>query len=227
MKHPEVRVVEWCNNRIDVLEIECPDIETFTKIDPDLRNLLFWRGGKILRKTFCDGNLQVITKTCCDSRISTSVTALVERNSCLHVPPVVYYGGWEEHRVIGFGERDYRKMFRDLNKLGPIEILQKKAVSEKSIRDTFAISLSSAFSELTDKQVQALVAALDNGYYELPKKMTAEEIARGYGVPRTTYEEHVRKAESKIFRAMAPYIRLYASKAPRSSMQAPQIMTKR
>jgi predicted DNA binding protein len=66
---------------------------------------------------------------------------------------------------------------------------------------------------LTEKQVDALMAALDNGYYEVPKKKTAEEIARKYGVPRTTYEEHVRKAESKIFRAIAPYIGMYASSA--------------
>jgi len=65
------------------------------------------------------------------------------------------------------------------------------------------------------------MAALDNGYYEVPKKMTAEEIARKYGVPRTTYEEHIRESKSKIFRAIFPYIGMYAS-STRLLAHAPQ-----
>jgi len=221
-KHAKVRMVEWCNNKTDVLEIECPDIETFSKIERDLHELLCWRGGKVLKKTFYERDLQVITKTCCDSKISPSISGVIEKNCFLEIPPIVYYDGWEEHRVMGFREGDYKKMFQELNDMGPIEILQKKVVSGKSIRDTFVISLNKAFSELTDKQVHALIAALDNGYYDVPKKKTAEEIARKYGVPRTTYEEHVRKAESKIFRAIAPYIGMYASSA-RLLAHAPQI----
>jgi hypothetical protein len=85
------------------------------------------------------------------------------------------------------------------------------------------ISLSSAFSELTQKQVDALLAALDYGYYQVPKRVTAEEVARKRRVPRTTHEEHVRKAESKILRAMAPYLRMYASSAPELLKHAPEI----
>ena len=226
LRHPRIRMVEWCNNKTDVLEIECLDIETFTEIESDLHNLLTWGGSKVLKKNFHERNLQVITKTCCDNKISPSVTGMVERNSFMQIPPIVYYGGWEEHRVMGFRESDYKKMFRGLKDLGPIEIVQKKVVPEKSIRDTFVISLASVFSGLTDKQTEALVTALDHGYYEVPKKTTAEEISRKCGVPRTTYEEHVRKAESKIFRSMAPYIRMYASRTPKLPAHSSQDSTK-
>jgi predicted DNA binding protein len=220
-RHPEVRIVEWCNNRTDVLEIECPDIESFSRIERDLHELVCWKGGKILKKTFYERNLQVITKTCCDSKICPSISGVIQKNSFLEIPPITYHGGWEAHKVMGFREGDYKKMFRELEDLGSIEILEKKILSGKSIHDTFMISLSSAFSKLTEKQVDALMAALDNGYYEVPKKKTAEEIARKYGVPRTTYEEHVRKAESKIFRVIAPYIGMYASSA-RLAMHGPR-----
>jgi len=42
--------------------------------------------------------------------------------------------------------------------------------------------------------------------------LKVEEIAREFSLPRTTYQEHVRKAESKILHAIAPYIRIYGSK---------------
>ena len=76
--------------------------------------------------------------------------------------------------------------------------------------DTFLLSLNSLFGQLTEKQMRALVAAVENGYYEIPKRVTADEIAKKHGQPRSTFEEHVRKAESKIVLAMAPYMMMYA-----------------
>ena len=226
LKHPEVRIVEWCNHRTDVLEIECPDLEAFTRIEGDLRNLLSWGGSKVLKKSFFERNLQVIIKTCREGRISPSVSTVLEKNACLEIPPIVYHGGWEERRVVGFRETDYKKTFRTLSSLGQVEILEKRVIAEKSIRDSFVISLNSVFSELTRKQTDALLTALDYGYYQVPKRLTAEEIARKQRVPRTTYEEHVRKAESKILRAMAPYMRIYASSNSELLKRAPEITTR-
>jgi hypothetical protein len=210
MRHPEVRIAEWCNRRTDVLEVYIQDIETLTRIEPDLCKLLHWKGAKILKRTCGERNIQVITKTCRDTRISTTVSGVIMRNSCLAIPPVVYSGGWETHRVIGFREGDYKKLFQELSKLGPVEILSKNLSVEKSIQDTFVISLGSVFSTLTDKQIQAIAIALDSSYYNVPRKVTTNEIAKKLGVPRTTYEEHLRKAETKILHALAPFIGLRA-----------------
>ena len=226
MKNPEVKVVQWCNNRIHVMEIDCPDIETFTRVEKDVSDLLIWKGGKVLKKSFIDRNLQVVLQTCRCSKISPNVSDVVEGNSCLFVPPEVYYGGWEEYRVIGFRENDYKKMFHELGELGPVEILEKRVVPDKSLRDTFAISMSSVFSELTNKQVDSIVAALEHGYYQIPKKATAEEIALKHHTPRTTFEEHLRKAESKILRSIAPYVRLYAASDYHPHERAPEIAAK-
>lgn len=226
MKHPEVRLVEWCNYRIHVMEVDCPDIETFTRIEPDLKELLLWKGGKILKKNFLDRNLQLIVKTCRCSKISPNISDVVEGNSCLEIPPETYYGGWEEYRVVGFRENDYKKLFQGLSELGPVEVVQKKAIAETSLRDVFVISMTSVFSELTGKQVNSLLAALEYGYYQIPKKMTAEEIAQKHHVPRTTFEEHLRKAEGKVLRAIAPYVRMYASAEQGQLERTPQITAK-
>jgi predicted DNA binding protein len=211
VKHPEVRMTEWCNNRIHVMEVDVPDIETFTRIDPDLKELLLWKGGRVLKKNFLAGNLQLIVKSCRCSKIRPSVTEIVERNSCLSIPPEVYYGGWEEYRVLGFRENDYKKMFQQLEQIGQVRIIEKRITSEKNIRDTFMVSLNRVFSQLTEKQVNSLIAALESGYYQIPKKVTTTQIADRNKVPRTTYEEHLRKAESKVLQAIAPYVRLYTS----------------
>ena len=211
VKHPEVRITEWCNNRIHVMEADVPDIETFTRIEPDLNELLLWKGGRILKKNFLTGNLQLIVKSCRCGKMRLNISDIVERNSCLMIPPEVFYGGWEEYRVVGFRDSDYKKMFQELERIGQVRIVQKRVASEKSIRDTFVVSLNGVFSQLTEKQVNSLIAALEAGYYQIPKKVTTTEIASRSRVPRTTYEEHLRKAESKVLQAIAPYVRLYTS----------------
>jgi hypothetical protein len=55
MKYPEVRLVEYCNNKLDVAEVDCADIETYTRVEPDVKELLQWNGGKILKKNFLEG----------------------------------------------------------------------------------------------------------------------------------------------------------------------------
>ena len=76
--------------------------------------------------------------------------------------------------------------------------------------DAFLLSLSSLFGQLTEKQMKAMLSAIEGGYYEIPKRTTADDLARKQGQPRSTLEEHIRKAESKIVLAMAPYMMMYA-----------------
>ncbi len=54
------------------------------------------------------------------------------------------------------------------------------------------------------------MCAVENGYYEIPKRITADDLARKQGRLLSTLEEHIRKAESKIVLAMAPYMMMYA-----------------
>jgi len=222
-KHPEVKMLGWCNGKTDVIEVGCPDIETYTRIEPELQQLISFGGSKPIKKTFGDKNVQIVIKTCGCSKIRTSISDVVQRNSCLSIPPDIYLSGWEEHRVIGFRESDYKKLFRDLERTGPVEITQKRNIPEKTIRDAFIIPLSTVLSQLTDRQAGSLMAALDLGYYNLPKKVTAEEIADRNKMPRTTFEEHLRKAESKVMRSLAPYVRMYATHSPGARERPQQI----
>ena len=54
--------------------------------------------------------------------------------------------------------------------------------------------------------------------------MIAEEIANKNKVPRTTYEEQLRKAESKILLAKAPQVMMYATMPQRVLEKAPKLL---
>ena len=110
--------------------------------------------------------------------------------------------------MIAFNQKDIKKLFESLGKFAKVEIVSRETSPEHSLRDSFIISANTLVGELTEKQVLALLSALSQGYYRVPKKVTADEIATSMGVPRTTFEEHLRKAESKVLYALTPYIHL-------------------
>ncbi len=60
------------------------------------------------------------------------------------------------------------------------------------------ISVFTILPELTDKQKKALQIAVENGYYEYPKKIELKELAKLMGICYSTYQAHLKKAEKKI-----------------------------
>jgi predicted DNA binding protein len=70
------------------------------------------------------------------------------------------------------------------------------------------VPTESILAGLTDKQVEMLCEAFSLGYFEQPAKVTAEELARKAGVSRSTFTEHLRKAEAKILTNLFPILKL-------------------
>jgi len=54
---------------------------------------------------------------------------------------------------------------------------------------------------LTDRQFDALAAAVECGYYESPRTATVEEVAERIDAAPSTASEHLRKAESDVMAA--------------------------
>jgi len=98
------------------------------------------------------------------------------------------------YSVIG-EEKNLRKFLRMLKLLGTVEKTVFKQADYRGVGITQA---------LTEKQNYILSQAKRWGYYEYPRKIGTDELARRVGVSRTTLVEHLRKTENKIMEKIMP-----------------------
>lgn len=85
--------------------------------------------------------------------------------------------------------RYLKKVLQGLKPLGFVKNIsfQKATFSEYNI-----------LSCLTERQKEIIIAAQKNGYYEVPREITAEELSKKLGISKATTVEHLRKAENRI-----------------------------
>ncbi|MBD3389984.1 winged helix-turn-helix transcriptional regulator [Candidatus Micrarchaeota archaeon] len=72
------------------------------------------------------------------------------------------------------------------------------AVSLSAFRTSGFFDLQSAKEVLAPRQLEVFQNAVDYGYYEVPKKISIEELSEKLGTSPSTVAEHLRKAESKL-----------------------------
>ena len=98
-------------------------------------------------------------------------------------------GSWNKQSLTKLVE-NYRKY--NFN----IKLLWIKNIKPKNI---FTIS---ALTNLTDKQEHCLRLAIENNYYDYPRKITLEKLAEIAKISYSTYQFHLRKAEKKVIQKL-------------------------
>lgn len=92
-------------------------------------------------------------------------------------------GCWERKKIINFYEK--------IKGFAEVKILKLK----KQFPQVF---IQQAVEKLTTKQQEAFEYARKSGYYKYPREVSVEELAKMKKTPRTTFQSHLRKAETKI-----------------------------
>ena len=95
-----------------------------------------------------------------------------------------------------------------LSAILPGATLESKTVLQGAEVDRELLASGLLLPSLTRRQGQSILAALEAGYYDAPRKVTTGEVAQGLGIARSTFEEHLKAAESQLVRALAPVVRM-------------------
>lgn len=69
--------------------------------------------------------------------------------------------------------------------------------------DSRGYDASDPFEALSARQREAVLAAVDAGYYDVPRESSVEVVARELNCAPSTAAEHLRKAESRLVKELA------------------------
>jgi predicted DNA binding protein len=200
-RHPDLTIREWPLSDCQVLEITSEATPT-DELHDDINQL-----GTILHESKDDDGYHVVTQSCLCS-LEQSIIDRFEEHNCLYQSPTIYRQGWEHYTVIAFNGEAIRELLGDLRSDREIELLSKTSISEKQIPHSMLAPANQLFENITDRQLAALQLALESGYYEQPRKTSLRELADQTAVARSTYEEHLRKAENKLLTNAGQFLRL-------------------
>ncbi|WP_254529050.1 helix-turn-helix domain-containing protein [Natrinema gelatinilyticum] len=199
--YPDLTIREWYLSDCQVIEITSPGSPADELLD-EIDHL-----GTILHKSVDESGLHVVTQSCLCS-LEDAIIDRFEEYNCLYQPPTIHRQGWEHYSVIAFDESDVRALMQDLEADRDIEVLSKTAITEQQIPHSMLAPVDQLFEDVTERQMAALRLALESGYYEQPRKTSLRELAEQTAVARSTYEEHLRKAENKLLTNAGQFLRL-------------------
>ncbi|HYA57673.1 MAG TPA: helix-turn-helix domain-containing protein [Thermoplasmata archaeon] len=200
---PQTPIAMWCVWNRELLQVPTRDPAVIRRTENAIR-----KTGHMVDE-WVDANAARVFLLKCTCEDYDSPWTLISDHECWDAPPIMYLDGWANMRVMAFGAENPRRLLSAFRKWGPTELVSKRTLA-LSVLPT-SVYANALFENLTERQSNALLTASRFGYYTSPRPVTTEQIATSVGVSRTTYEEHLRKAENRVISAIIPYLQLFAT----------------
>ena len=135
------------------------------------------------------------------------IASLAEQSAHL-IPPIRWQRGEALVSLVLENGADSQSLLAQF----PEARLVSKRQAASTARGRSPLSSPLFLPKLTEKQARALLAAHDAGYYEFPRKATTEEVSLSLGIARSTFEQHLNRAEHHVVRALLPMVRMRAGR---------------
>lgn len=121
------------------------------------------------------------------------ITKTIYNKDIIHLKPALIDEYAKDTITIGsFSRKSLEKAIKTLKDNWKASL---NFIKERKINN---ISIVQEAPELTDKQREALSLAIKHGYYECPRKIELEKLAKLMKLSYSTYQVHLRKAEQKL-----------------------------
>lgn len=202
VRFPAAEMAVWCNRVNEVLQIEVPNSADLSPILEAAEESL------AVRDVFRNGRFALTMVRACACSSYRSVTSIADEEGVWLIPPITYHGGWETHRIISSGKKLLQRFVAEVRKDGRVRVLSHRPRERLDAIHHLGLAPVPLFDGLTEKQVRSLVLAYEQGLFDVPARGRMDQIAQGLGVARSTFGEHLRKAQLRLLRNFYPFLKL-------------------
>ena len=200
---PEVLFLLWCDNRMDHFLVSARDEGERESVLTEIRRRF---RGKVL---LADGTSAVVRLPDFEWEDPPSVTRLAREAGLWVLPPVTYFGGKETYRMLAPARPALHRLVSRLRRLGDVELLSLHRADLGGVRE-LPTSTVQQFEGITDRQARSLIAAHEAGLTDVPARGRWAEVARREGLSRSTFGEHLRKAQARLVENSYPALKFRA-----------------
>ena len=205
-KYPEAVIAMWCDRYSHVFEIRARDSETMQGVEEELNKL--GHRQSVIRE---EGMMRIVAKDC---DCGPGVSSMIAEEGVWSEEPVIYKDGWEHYHLIAHDKDSFTRLVKRIEKAGgAVKLTSLKPLRLRGIAEDMILTSSSILAGLTDKQMRVLAQACMAGYFEEPTRIDLDTLARQAHLSRSTYAEHLRKAQFKLLANLRPTIQLAAETA--------------
>ena len=209
-RFPSASVFIWCNRENDVVEVVVRNPEDYPLVMEEIR--AFPAMNVIEEMT--DEHRLYLSVSKCECMQQDTIVRHIGELDILNIFPNMIENGWTYHRLIVFKHEDLEELLERFDKWGWFYKILRKVPFDGFVASSLTMSADALFSGLTEKQMEAILSAHRHGYYNLPRDADVQAIAAQMKVPRTTFQEHLMKAENKLVSALIPHIQLFSHASP-------------
>jgi len=209
-RFPSASVFIWCNRENDVIEVVVRNPEDYPLVMEEIRAHPIMG---VIEEVSDDRRLYLNVHECNCMKEDTIIRH-IGKLDILNIFPNMIENGWTYHRLIVFKHKDLEELFRRIEKWGWFYKILRKVPFDGFVASSLTLSADVLFSGLTERQMEAVLTAHRHGYYNLPRNADIQTIAAKEKVPRTTYQEHLKKAENKLVAALIPHLKLFNNASP-------------
>jgi len=216
-RFPSTSIFIWCNRENDVIEVVVRNPEEYPLVIKEIRTCSILG---VIEEISDDRRLYLNVHECHCMKQDTIVRH-IGKLDILNIFPNMIENGWVYHRLVAFRHKDLEELLRRFDNWGWVYKILRKVPFDGFVASSLTLSADTLFSGLTERQLDAILTAHRHGYYNLPRDADVQTIAAKEKVPRTTFQEHLKKAENKLVAALVPHMKLFnhASPARRRSLR--------
>lgn len=204
-RNPNLSLYTWCNGTYDIMELNTKTEGEYESVMEEIR-----KSGKIMEEIRRSSTTHLIVAKCFCTSLN-SVPINVNDLKVIVVPPDITQNGWTYYRTIVFGQEDFAAIVDRLTERGfRLEVLKKTNITD-SVSGSM-LTTDDLFSDLTSRQLNAILTAYKHGYFKVPRVDDIKAIADKEMIKRTTFQSHLRKGVNKVIESLTPYMQLYKTK---------------
>ncbi len=199
--YPDIKVSLWCNWSIDIIVLDTDNLNQKNNV---LLNLQDYVGENMILDMTSESSPLIIRPCQCPS---SPVSVLLPEYDCFHISPIVYEKNKEVLHVL-LASMSTADLFDKIKALDYVEDVSLKYLNPHKFPDKpfpIYLPINDVLLNLTDKQYDVLLESYNQGYYELPRQVKTEELAKKFKISRRALEDHLRKAERNVLNVIMPY----------------------